>query len=726
MLKVTDATGKTTEFTYSITNKTKSVTDGLMNSSAYTYDKNDNLISLINAINKTTAYSYDSMNRLVSVLDANNKTTTITYDENGNKKSISDPNGHVQTFNYDAANRLIQNIDAAGNSNSYNYDPAGNVLSLVTPTGTISKTYDYANRVLTVTNPGGNNYTFTYDKNDNLISMQNSTGTSSMVYDAFNQLTQYTDPFNKTVAFTYDALGNKTSITYPGNHKVNYTYDGANNLKSVTDWLNQTFTYTYDGAGRNTKLTYPNGIQCDLVFDTAARLTSKKNATSSNAIINSSQFVLDAIGNRTSEQRQGPIPTNLLPTTKNYSYANDDVLKTNGVWNYANDPSGNRTQETKGNKTANYTFSVDNLLKSTIDTLGVTTTFNYDPLGHRLSKSTSSNQSRFVLDLSSGLSQVLQITDGNGVLKAEYVYGLGLLESIDPANNALFYHYDAQHNTVALSNQDATVTDSYTYDPFGTLLAHNGNTAQPFTFLGEYGVEQENTSLHYIRARYYDAANGRFLSKDPFPVILNNPQTINRYIYGSDNPIANNDPTGLFSLGMFTTGIVQYIRGSAVAILAVEGGGKVAEISDGLGSPLGMGLAGAIIYEGANLAAKDYQAGRYNLTNSFKKGYSIADAKFSQDTDIPGLKNADKLLNEEAIKIPLEAYHKAEAIRSFFKVIKVNSELKNISIASDNLKSFKGFASEAIRIGIFKMGKITTDLYDAIQTSKNSQNSNCK
>ena len=98
---------------------------------------------------------------------------------------------------------------------------------------------------------------------------------------------------------------------------------------------------------------------------------------------------------------------------------------------------------------------------------------------------------------------------------------------------------------MALSDDSANITDTYTYDPFGTMLTHTGTTKQPFTFLGEYGVQQEDTSLYFIRARYYDAANGRFLSKDPFPVSLINPQTLNRYIYGGDSPINNYDFSGL-------------------------------------------------------------------------------------------------------------------------------------------------------------------------------------
>jgi RHS repeat-associated protein len=149
-------------------------------------------------------------------------------------------------------------------------------------------------------------------------------------------------------------------------------------------------------------------------------------------------------------------------------------------------------------------------------------------------------------DVSDGLSKVLQLTDTNGIVKSRYVYGLGLLERIDSANNALFYHFDAQHNTIALTDANDSTYDNYTYDPFGALLSHTGTTNQPFTFLGEYGVERENTSLYYVRARYYDAANGRFLSKDIYPYDLNEPQTINRYIYATNNPLSIFDYSGLY------------------------------------------------------------------------------------------------------------------------------------------------------------------------------------
>ena len=47
-----------------------------------------------------------------------------------------------------------------------------------------------------------------------------------------------------------------------------------------------------------------------------------------------------------------------------------------------------------------------------------------------------------------------------------------------------------------------------------------------------------------MRARYYDPTTGRFITKDPVAGTLKNPLSQNAYIYGYDNPINRNDPSG--------------------------------------------------------------------------------------------------------------------------------------------------------------------------------------
>jgi RHS repeat-associated protein len=64
-------------------------------------------------------------------------------------------------------------------------------------------------------------------------------------------------------------------------------------------------------------------------------------------------------------------------------------------------------------------------------------------------------------------------------------------------------------------------------------------------------MQDPATGLYYLRARYYDPVAGRFLSKDPVAGLLNDPQTLNPYVYTVNNPVNYVDPSGEFWLPVF-------------------------------------------------------------------------------------------------------------------------------------------------------------------------------
>jgi len=71
----------------------------------------------------------------------------------------------------------------------------------------------------------------------------------------------------------------------------------------------------------------------------------------------------------------------------------------------------------------------------------------------------------------------------------------------------------------------------YQYDSFGNLKDLKNRIKQPYTYTGrEFDRE---TELYYYRARYYDAAAGRFVSKDP----IGFEGGINDFAYANNNPI---------------------------------------------------------------------------------------------------------------------------------------------------------------------------------------------
>lgn len=98
---------------------------------------------------------------------------------------------------------------------------------------------------------------------------------------------------------------------------------------------------------------------------------------------------------------------------------------------------------------------------------------------------------------------------------------------------------------------DITLTQSYTSRlrprrGYGEILYSEGTTATDYAFTGESFDPQ--TGLAYLRARYYQPADGRFTSEDPLSGINQRSATNSHWVYANDNPIEFTDPSGLFSV----------------------------------------------------------------------------------------------------------------------------------------------------------------------------------
>ena len=64
------------------------------------------------------------------------------------------------------------------------------------------------------------------------------------------------------------------------------------------------------------------------------------------------------------------------------------------------------------------------------------------------------------------------------------------------------YHYDGQGSTVALTNANGDVTDTYAYSAFGEVTAQTGNTVNPFQYIGMKGYYRDiETGEYEVRRR---------------------------------------------------------------------------------------------------------------------------------------------------------------------------------------------------------------------------------
>jgi RHS repeat-associated protein len=117
-------------------------------------------------------------------------------------------------------------------------------------------------------------------------------------------------------------------------------------------------------------------------------------------------------------------------------------------------------------------------------------------------------------------------------------------------------HFDGLGSTDRLTDGNANVTDSYTYQAFGAIKASAGSTVNPFRYVGRQGYYYDaDPAEYYLRARQYEPATGRFLSRD---VLGYGATNANLYRYAHGSPVNLTDPGGLqpSPIGPFITPIV--------------------------------------------------------------------------------------------------------------------------------------------------------------------------
>ena len=531
-LTVSNALGQVTTNQYNELNRLVRVTDPLGYATRYDYDELGQRTRVTDANSQITRFNYDALGRLTNVVDASTGKVSYVYDRVGNRISMTEPNGRVTTFSYDVINRLIQKQEPIG-TYRFKYDGAGNRLETVDALGRTNRyAFDVNNRLRSITYPVGTPVTFTYDPNGNRTNMVDALGSSSYRYDALNRLTNCTDSAGMTVAYSYDANGNRISMTYPGNKVVNFMFDSLNRMVSVRDWLNGVATNTYDAAGNLVRIQYPNGTTAVYGYDAAGRLTRLTNALPNAAVIASYNLTLDGMGNHLSSAQVEPLQPLIPAQTVNYAYDIDNRLINATGTAFTYDANGNMLKQ--GADTFAYDFE-NRLTQAVVG--GITQQYQYDGLGNRLGATRNGVTTKYVLDVNGSLSRVLAEADAAGTITAYYVYGRGLVSRISAGGTPSYYHYDVRGSTIALSDSSTNMTDKYAYDPFGTVANSQGTNANPFKYVGRYGVMNEGNGLAYIRARYYSPGLGRFVTKDPVTGKDGDGQSLNRYIYVLNNPV---------------------------------------------------------------------------------------------------------------------------------------------------------------------------------------------
>jgi RHS repeat-associated protein len=538
--KVIDPLGNVSWVEYDRLNRPVRSGDPLGNISRTEYDAVGRKLRQIDALGRATVFRYDRAGRLQSVTDPAGGSVRFTYDRVGNRVTRTDQRGNTTRFTYDALNRVKTMAEPTGATTQYDYDAVGNMVWKKDPKGQITEfTYGPRRTLDRVRYADDSEVTFTYDAAGNRMGMTDSLGSSSWEYDGLNRVTKHTDPFGQQLAYSYDAQGNQTSIVYPGNKTVTYKYDQLHRMIEVKDWQQRVTSYAYDPSGRPLNIANANQTAASLLYDKAGRVIELNHTGPEESLIAKYAISLDAVGNHRQVEQQEPL--NALPPEEDivYSYDKDNRLTKAGSVTFDYDANGNTIRRGADAFSYNTTDRLSQAIQG-----GVVYNYGYDGLGNRLVRTLGDQTTRFVVDLNNGLSRILCETTATGTVQARYVYGLNLVSRIAADDSVQYYHGDVRGSTVALTGASGSVTDKYAYDEFGVSLAQEGNTANPFRYLGRAGIYDEGNDLLHIRARYYTPSLGRFHSKDPFPANDEDGRTLHRYVYAFNNPVRYIDPTG--------------------------------------------------------------------------------------------------------------------------------------------------------------------------------------
>ena len=117
---------------------------------------------------------------------------------------------------------------------------------------------------------------------------------------------------------------------------------------------------------------------------------------------------------------------------------------------------------------------------------------------------------------------------------------IGFVSSVE--YKTYYYHTDALGSPVAVTDENASVVWKADYDVFGkTLNEISENEINNYQYNAK---EIDNTGLLYYNARYYDSYIGRFTTADTINGKIEEPQSLNRYVYVQNNPLKYVDPSG--------------------------------------------------------------------------------------------------------------------------------------------------------------------------------------
>ncbi len=574
-------------------------TDPLLQHTKTELDTLGRTIALTDAAQGKTNYAYGPFGALRSITDPGNDTTTWTRDAFGRVTQLDEPDRGLTVLKHNAFGDLIESTDALGRVVTFDMDELGRTKSRTDKLGaqilTTTWAWDTAlhgiGRLHKVTSPDAIK-TYSYTNRGQLESEM-----LSVVGESF------------AAKMGYDELGRVKSVDYPQPlgelpFGVMYEYDehgfviGVHEKNSLEEfWTLQ----EVDNAGRMQQERFGNGVETTRSYD-SKKQTLKSISTTFGATkiqdltygwnerlnLTSRTDVLQ-LQNKTERFRYdeldrvtcayfGAVEETLAPCETSFSYhANGNLLAKSdiGTYSYSDSKHPHAVTHVPGE-----TFSYDAVgnqitrpggmsvtytpfdLPKTITKAGKTTSFGYDGDEQRIRKSSPTAETLYFGDMFE------QVKAGNNTEFRYYVHSpervIAIVTRGGASPGTRFLHVDHLGSTDVITKDDGSVDERRSYDVFGARRNPEwGGPAGNFTSSTTRGFtgheEDDDLGLVNAKGRMYDARLGRFTTTDPVIADIWDGQSLNKYSYVGNNPLAFVDPTGFVPNTIVIPPEVDYI-----------------------------------------------------------------------------------------------------------------------------------------------------------------------
>lgn len=243
VLRVTDAEGHATDYTYDHRNQL------LTETKAQVIDLRENGTEVL--VRPRTVYTYDALGRLTQVLDANGHTRKTGYNKAGEVEWTEDGEFHRTLYAYNAVGEQAYQQDARDYITFKRYDDRGRITS----------TGDYLPNAQNSARTAYSLQTFTLNQDGHRLSVTNGENeTQRYAYNSRGDLTRSRTAMGVEMTYRYDELGRKIEESYVGlNTTQTWGYDTKGHLNSHVDLGGRSYGYQYNAQGSLQSTTINGG-----------------------------------------------------------------------------------------------------------------------------------------------------------------------------------------------------------------------------------------------------------------------------------------------------------------------------------------------------------------------------------------------------------------------------------------------------------------------------------